>query len=74
MSSLNIRPDAALAQDDGRDESHQRRIAGLQIDRRQLVACTIAGTVVSATALAAGWLTTEIAVYVAATLPFAYFS
>ena len=74
MSSLNLRQYAVTSEDDRGDTSHRACLAGRQAVRRRTLALTVASTAVAVIAIAAGLPSTGIAVYLAATLPFAFFS
>jgi hypothetical protein len=74
MSSLNIRQYAVTSPDDRGDTSHRNYLAGRQAARRRTLALAVASAAVAAIAIAAGLPSTGIAVYLAATLPFAFFS
>lgn len=54
-------------------ESTRSNIAGQQTRRRTLLAVSLAGTAVAAIAITLGLPATGLAVYIAATLPFALF-
>ncbi|MFM0392876.1 hypothetical protein [Paraburkholderia phytofirmans] len=74
MSSLNIRQHAALSLDDTRDTLQRASLAGRKTARRRTLALTVASSAVAAIAIAVGLPSMGIAVYLAATLPFAFFS
>ena len=74
MSSLNIRPYAAASQNDVSGTQHRSAISSRQTRRRRMLALTVASSAVAAIAIAAGLPSTGIAVYLAATLPFAFFA
>lgn len=74
MSSLNVRPYAAASQGSLDDTRHRASLVGRQAARRRTLTLAIASSAVAAIAIAAGLPSTGIAVYLAATLPFAFFS
>ncbi|MFM0211944.1 hypothetical protein PQQ96_31615 [Paraburkholderia sediminicola] len=74
MSSLNIRQYAVTSPDDRGDTSHRATLTGRQAVRRRTLALTVVSAAVAAIAIAAGLPSMGIAVYLAATLPFAFFS
>ena len=63
----------AAKQNEPDDEGTRSNIAGRQTRRRTLLAVSLGGTVVAAIAITLGLPATGLAVYIAATLPFALF-
>jgi hypothetical protein len=74
MSSLNTRQHAAVSLDDTSDISQRASLAGRKTARQRTLALTVASSAIAAIAIAVGLPSMGIAVYLAATLPFAFFS
>jgi hypothetical protein len=74
MSGPDVRQYTVAEQDNGHNQRHRADIARRQSQRRSLAAWAVAGSFVAALVIAVGLPATGIAVYVAATLPFAFFS
>ena len=74
MSSLNTRQHAAVSLDDTGDIPQRASLAGRKTVRQRTLALTVASSAIAAIAIAVGLPSTGIAVYLAATLPFAFFS
>ncbi|WGS51982.1 hypothetical protein LFL96_27635 [Paraburkholderia sp. D15] len=74
MSSLNIRENAAAPPLSASDRSHRASLVRRQAAGRRKVVLSVASGTVAAIAIAVGLPSMGIAVYLAATLPFAFFS
>lgn len=75
MSSLNIREHGVVtAPDSPGDRSQRASIPQRQAARKRIMVLSVASGTVAAIAIAAGLPSMGIAVYLAATLPFAFFS
>ncbi|MFM0625117.1 hypothetical protein [Paraburkholderia xenovorans] len=74
MTSLNTRQHAAVSLDDTGDVPQRASLAGRKTARQRTLALTVASSAIAAIAIAVGLPSTGIAVYLAATLPFAFFS
>lgn len=74
MSSLNTHQHAAVSLDDTSDTPQRASLGGRKTARQRTLALSVAGGAVAAIAIALGLPSMGIAVYLAATLPFAFFS
>jgi hypothetical protein len=74
MSSLNIRQHAAVSLDDTSDTPQRASLAGRKTARQRTLVLTVASSAIAAIAIAVGLPSMGIAVYLAATLTFAFFS
>ncbi|WNC93034.1 hypothetical protein RI103_19520 [Paraburkholderia sp. FT54] len=74
MSSLNIRQNAVASLDENSDTLHRASLAGRKKARQRTLSLTVASGAIAAIAIAVGLPSMGIAVYLAATLPFAFFS
>jgi hypothetical protein len=74
MSSLNVGQHVTSGSEEARLVPRRPALTALRVRRTRLFALTVAASVVATAAIAAGLPAVGLAIYLAATLPFAFFA